>query len=114
MKSFRLLLLILLLASATFANSRDWQSALVINMTETDVTGELRSPKNTVHYTIETKDRVFFADYSFKPNQQSRGGVPDIAVNVPVQVAIEGKHVYILDTAGKEVKLHIVKKTVNK
>jgi hypothetical protein len=114
MKPFRLLLLILTFATACQAGNRDWQQALVINMTETDVTGEVRGQFNKVHYTIETETMIYFVDYVYKPNKQNASAMPNIAVNVPVQVAIEGHHIYIQDVGGKEVKLHIVKKAVKK
>ena len=114
MKYLQALLLTLLLATAGFGDSRKWEPGIVINMTETDVTSELRTPRNTLHYTIETQDKVYYADYSYKPTQQSRSSLPDIAVNVEVRVAIEGHTVYILDTSGKEVKLHVTKKAIKK
>jgi hypothetical protein len=67
--------------------------------------------KNTMHYTIETDDMIFFADYIYKPGQHSNSHPPDIAVNALTKIAISGKHAYVLDVTGKEVKLHIVRKT---
>jgi len=114
MRKLFLLILPLCLATASFANSRAWIEAVVINVSETDVTSELRAPKNTMHYTIETVDTIYFADFAFKPGERKDGTAPDIAVNEPTKIAVEGKHVYILDGKGKEVKLHITKKTSNK
>jgi hypothetical protein len=115
MSKFRLLSFIsLLFATATLANTRDWKPAVVINLTETDVTSEFRIPKNTMHYTIETDQMVYFADYAYKPTQQSRDSVPEIAVNVPIKIAVEGRSAYVLDVTGREVKLHIVKKAIKK
>jgi hypothetical protein len=111
MRKFLVLLLASVIsASATVANTRAWKEAIVINVTETDVTGELHSPKNTMHYTIETPDTIYFADFAYKPSQQGKSSIPDIAVNVPVKIAVEGHSAYILDTAGREVKLHVKKK----
>jgi hypothetical protein len=114
MRKFFLLCLSLCLATVSLANSRAWIEAVVINVSETDVTSELRAPKNTMHYTIETVDTIYFADFAFKPGDRKDGSAPDIAVNEPTKIAVEGKHVFIMDGKGREVKLHIVKKTSNK
>jgi hypothetical protein len=41
--------------------------------------------------------------------QNSHG--PNIPLDVPTKIAIEGKRAYILDANAREVKLHIAKKT---
>ena len=110
MKRFRLLLLVLLAATASLASTRDWKPARVVNDSETDVTGEMRAEKITMHYTIETDDMVYFVDYSFKPGQKN-SHPPSITANVETKIAIEGKSAYILDATGQELKMHIVKKT---
>jgi hypothetical protein len=114
MKKWKTLMLTIVLASACWASTRNWKEAMVINVTETDVSGQLKVPTNTMHYTIETADTIYNADYSWKPSQRNATGAPNIAVNEPTKVAIEGKHVYILDANGKEVKLHIVGKAKKK
>jgi hypothetical protein len=111
MKKFGLLILAMLIATVSVANTRAWKPARVINVSETDVSGELRGNTNTVHYTIETADMIYFANYAYKPDHHSKNHPPEVAINVETKVAIEGKHAYLLDTAGAEVKLHIVKKT---
>ncbi|MGB7434086.1 MAG: hypothetical protein WBR26_12490 [Candidatus Acidiferrum sp.] len=111
MKMFRLLVLTMCIATACVAGTRDWKEARVIDTSETDVTGDVRGQKNTVHYTIETQDMVYFVDFVYKPTQHSGNHAPDIAVNVLTKIAIDGRHAYVLDATGKEVKLHIVKKT---
>jgi hypothetical protein len=111
MRKFRLLMLTMLLSSAAMANTRDWKPARVVDTSETDVSGEMKTAKNTVHYTIETDDMVYFVNYTYKPGQHSTSGAPDIAVNVQLKIAIEGKNAYILDVNGREVKLHVVKKS---
>ncbi|MGB7732000.1 MAG: hypothetical protein WBL50_28555 [Candidatus Acidiferrum sp.] len=110
MKKFRLLILVLLASTALLASTLDWKPARVINDSETDVTGEMRAEKITMHYTIETDDMVYFVDYSFKPGQKN-SRPPSITANVETKIAIEGKSAYILDATGQELKMHIVKKT---
>jgi hypothetical protein len=111
MKKFTLPLFTILLATAVLANTRDWIPARVVDSSETDVSSQARADKNTMHYTIETDDMLYFVDYTYKPGQHNDSGPPSIAVNVQTKIAIEGKHAYILDVTGREVKLHIVKKT---
>jgi hypothetical protein len=113
MKKFRLLLL-LLVAGASVAKTREWKTAKILDTSETDVSGKMWREKNTLHYTIETDDMIYFVDYSYKPGEHSDSHAPNIAVTELTKIAIEGRHAYILDVAGKEVKLHIVRKTAKK
>jgi len=106
----RLLLLTMLIAAPSGAKTREWKTARVVNVTETSVSWELTGQKSTMHYTIETEDMVYFGDFSFRPGEHKNGRAPDIGGVAVTKIAIEGKHAYILDTYGKEVKLHIVKK----
>ena len=111
MKKSRLLMLTLLVASTSLAKNREWKTAKIEATSETDVSWKVWGEKTTMHYTIETDDMIFFADYSYKPGQHSDSHAPDIAVNALTKIAIEGKHAYVLDVTGKEVKLHIVRKS---
>ena len=111
MKKFSLLMLTVLVATACLAKTRNWKQAKIEATSETDVSWKVWGEKTTMHYTIETDDMIFFADYSYKPGQHSDSHAPDIAVNALTKIAIEGKHAYVLDVTGKEVKLQIVRKT---
>ena len=113
MKPLRLLLLILLFSTASSANNRNWKPARVIDASETDVSGEVRGEKHTMHYTVETEDTFYFLDYTYKPSKHE-SGPPSLAVNVLTKIAIEGKHAYLLDANDKELKLQIVKKPTKK
>lgn len=111
MKKLRLLILTLLLATTSQANTREWKTAKIEATSETNVSWKLWGEKTTMHYTIETEDMIYFADYTFKPGQHSDSNPPNISVNALTKIAIEGRHAYVLDVAGKEMKLHIVRKT---
>jgi ABC-type uncharacterized transport system YnjBCD substrate-binding protein len=111
MKKLRLLMLTLLVATTSLAKTREWKTAKIEATSETDVSWKVWGEKTTMHYTIETDDMIFFADYTYKPGQHSDSHGPDIAVNALTKIAIEGKHAYVLDVTGKEVKLHVVRKT---
>jgi hypothetical protein len=110
MRKLSLLVLTLLVAAVSLAKTRDWKTAKIEATSETDVSSKLMGEKNTMHYTIETETMVYFADYSYIPGSNSDGHTRGIPVNAITKIAIEGKHAYILDVNGKEVKLHIVRK----
>ena len=110
MRKLSLLVLALLVATTSLAKTRDWKTAKIEATSETDVSSKLMGEKNTMHYTIETETMVYFADYSYKPGPNKDGHSRGIPVNAITKIAIEGKHAYVLDVNGKEVKLHIVRK----
>ena len=118
MRRFRLLLLTMMVATASLAKTREWTTARVVDVSETDVSGEVRGEKNTTHYTIETDDMIYVLDYAYNPavkapwpGQHSKNRAPDVTVNAKTKIAIEGKDAYILDDTGREVKMPIAKKT---
>jgi hypothetical protein len=111
MKKLSLLVLALLLVTTTSAaKNRNWKPAKVEVTSETDVSSKLLGDKNTMHYTIETGDMIYFVEYSYNPDRHNDTHGPAVAVNELTQIAIEGRHAYVLDVAGKEVKMHISKK----
>ncbi len=111
MKKLGVLMLVLLVAATCFAKTRQWKTAKIELTSETDVSWKLWGEKNTLHYTIETEDKIYFVEYVYKPGHGDNH-VPDVTGRELAQVAIEGRHAYALDSAGKEVKFHIVKKMV--
>lgn len=114
MNKLRLLMMLTLLAAATSpASERDWIIGKIDLTSENKVSSKLGGEKTTMHYTIQTGDMTYFADYSYKPGQHGENEPPHILLSEPTKIAIEGKTVYVLDVTGKEVKLHIVKKTKN-
>lgn len=110
MKRSSLLLAAILLATICSANARNWKAARVINSSVTEQTGGFKGDTNTLHYTIETDDAIYFVDYAYKPGQHGGSGAPDIAVTTMTKIAVEGKTAYIVDVNGREVKLHVTKK----
>lgn len=111
MKKLMRLMLTVLIATASPAKSREWQTGTIVLTSENDVSWPLWGEKDTLHYTIETSAMICFVEYTYKPSQHNNNHGPNILLNVPTKIAIEGKHAYILDANGREVKLHIVKKT---
>jgi hypothetical protein len=104
------LIMLTMLATVCVANTRDWKNARVINVSETGVSWVVSGQTNTMHYTLETDDMVYFVDYKYKPGEKKNGKPPDIGINVVTKIAVEGSRVYVLDPNGKEMKLHVVKK----
>jgi hypothetical protein len=110
MQKLSVLLLTLLFAVASLAKTRDWKIAKVEMSSETEVSSKLGGQKDIIHYTIETEDMLYFAEYSFKPGHGTDSHAPGIVLDEPTKIAIEGSHAYVLDVAGNEVKLHITRK----
>ncbi|MGB2592529.1 MAG: hypothetical protein WBG02_04925 [Candidatus Acidiferrum sp.] len=110
MIKLRLLMLTLLVATSSLAATRHWKTAEIELTSESNVSWKLWGEKTTIHYTIETDNMVYFAEYTFKPGQHNDGRPPQIELGTSAKVAIEGSHAYVLDVTGKEVKLHNVRK----
>ncbi len=104
-------LILLLLAIACFAKTREWKSAKVIDVSATDVHKALGGATHIMHYTVETDDVVYLLDYACKHDINR---APDVTASAITKIAIDGNHAYILDTAGKELKMRIVKQTKKK
>ncbi len=110
-------LILLLVATTCFARTRDWKPATVIDLSETKVSGPLLRDTITLHYTVETYDTIYFLEYNFHPlssgdttGQHNKNSAPGVVVNSETKIAIEGKHAYVLDNTGVEVKMHILRK----
>ncbi|MGC1414122.1 MAG: hypothetical protein WA817_02500 [Candidatus Acidiferrum sp.] len=112
MKILRFLMLTLLFATSALA-ARHWKTGEIELTSETKVSWKLWGEKTTIHYTIETPDMIYFAEYAYKPNQHHESP-PQIEMGSSAKIAIEGHHAYVLDVSGKEVKLHIIKKVAKK
>jgi hypothetical protein len=111
MKIFKLLILTILITTVSLATAREWKQATIVITSQTNTSWPLWGEKDTLHYTIETTDMIYFVEYTYKAGSHNNSRGLDIPLNVETKIAIAGKHAYILDTRGKEVKLHIVKKT---
>jgi hypothetical protein len=112
MKKLTLLIMLTLLVAATsLASAREWKPGKIDLTSETKVSSKLGGEKSTLHYTIETENMIYFAEYTYKPGHHGDSEPPHILLVEPTKIAIEGKTAYVLDVTGKEVKLHIVKKT---
>lgn len=113
------LLLALSCAAPAFANHRTWQDATVaaINSQANDngaavvpVGGALygvRLRSTTLWYTIETPD----VTYVLAQVIQGRKHPLNVTLHGKTKIAIDGSSAHILDDAGKDVKLAIVRKT---
>lgn len=117
MKKSGLLLLTMLMLTATQANAREWKAATVISSSETIISGPLLRHSTILHYIVETEDLILNLDYSFQPSgkeptpgQHDKNSPPGLAINTVTKISIGSRHAYILDNTGSEVKMHIVKK----
>ena len=100
--------LLLLAATVGVANAREWKNATVIGIDEKNVSGPLVRETHTMQYTVETDEMVFFLEYSFHPTDRNRA--PSVAVNAITKIAVGGRHAYLQDSNGKEVRMHVVRK----
>lgn len=101
------------------AEAKDWQTAVVISTSETQVTSPMmREPKTVVHYTVETKEFLLVCDYTYhstkkadERDQPGKNSPPSIALGAEIKLAISGHTAYLIDVHGNEVKMHIKKKS---
>jgi hypothetical protein len=113
--------LFVLAVTAGLAQAKDWKSGAVIGMSQTTVTSPMmRQPKIVLHYTVVTDELTLLLDYTYhpatKPNEPPEPGKtspPSVALTGTTKVAVEGRHAYVLDISGKEIKMAIKKKTKN-
>ena len=115
----KLAALVFLLLLGWIAEARDWQTAVVIGTSETQVTSPMmREQKNIVHYTVETKDFLLMLDYTYhpskkqdEPDQPGKNTPPTIALGEEIKLSLSGHTAYLIDVQGKEVKMHVKKKS---
>jgi hypothetical protein len=60
MTKFILLILTVLIATASQAKSREWQTETMVVTSENDVSCPLWGEKDSLHYTIETSAMIYF------------------------------------------------------
>jgi hypothetical protein len=112
-------LMFFLFLTGSVAVAKDWQTAVIIGTSQTDVTGPMiRGSKTILHYTVETKDFLLLLDYTYHPptksdtpDQPGKNSPPNLPLGEPTKIAIAGHHAYLLDVHGAEVKMSIKKKT---
>ena len=83
MKKLMRLMLTVLIATASPAKSREWQTGTIVLTSENDVSWPLWGEKDTLHYTIETSAMICFVEYTYKPSQHNNNHGPNIPLNVP-------------------------------
>lgn len=118
-KRAALVFLLLAVGWSWIAEAKDWQTAVVIGTSETQVTSPMmREPKTIVHYTVETKEFLLLCDYTYHPtkkadesDQPGKNSPPSIALGEEIKLAISGHTAYLIDVHGNEVKMHLKKKT---
>jgi hypothetical protein len=109
MKKLILLLALVIATTTSLANTRNWKPAKIDVSSETSVSSKLLGEKNTMRYTIETENMIYFVEYVFKPGHAD-SHPPSLTETEVTQIAVEGHHVYVRDVTGKEIKMHVTKK----
>jgi hypothetical protein len=110
-----LLIVVLVVAFTAYAKERDWQEANVMTVsTEPIGNGAMAYPIGTSAMAFPIIiTRTFYdvrtPEVSYTLSRRSRK-VINLTVGGKTKLAIEGNHAFVIDNAGKEVKLDIVRK----
>ncbi len=114
-------LLFVLGVTAGLAQAKDWKPGAVVGMSQTTVTSPMMHlPKIVMHYTVVTDELTLLLDFTYHPPAKSneskepgKNSAPSVPLTGTTKVAVEGRHAYVLDISGKEIKMAIKKKTKN-
>jgi hypothetical protein len=120
-------LVILLSASVTFADNRQWKEAKVARIASsvedngvvvgavgtTVVGGRIRT--SAMYYWLETEDITYIVAVTYNPMRarfvQANGGHPlNVTLYGKTKISLDGTNAHILDDAGKDVKVPVVEK----
>lgn len=102
------LLLLLLTIPLSAAKQRDWKDAKLTNIGSSDGgvvvmpigTGLYGGHIQRSTYTFETSELLIYAS-------DSHPRALNLTMNKVLKVAIDAKHLYVIDDSGKEIKLNI-------
>jgi hypothetical protein len=107
-----------LLLPCANAKDRAWQDAVFLGVQSTQ-TGAAAIPIGTAVVAVPLSSHHFWFKLGdlqyclFFPSRLS-GRIPNLTVNGHTKVAIEGRHMHVLDDDGKDWKLNIVEKVAPK
>jgi hypothetical protein len=109
-----LLFLVLLVTVPSLARDRDWQSATFLGFSSSDG-GTATMPVGTGSATVPIKNRNYWfrtekVDYCLWMASRLSGRTPNLTIHGTTKIAVEGRHVRVLDDDGKDRKLTIVTK----
>lgn len=112
-----LLLAVVVAASPAFGRDRDWQVATFLGFNSADRgTATMPVGNGTVTLPITSRNYWFRTDkldYCLTFPARLSGRVPDLTINGTVNIAIEGRHVYVRDDDGKQWKFSIITKVAH-
>ncbi len=106
--------------SLPWANAKDrtWQDAIFLG-TQSTPAGAVAMPIGTAVVAVPLSSNHYWFKFNglqyclFFPSRLS-GRTPNLTVNGHTKIAIEGRHMHILDDDGKDWKLNIIEKIAPK
>ncbi len=110
----RYLILFLILSPLAIAKDRNWQDSIFLGG-QTDQAGAMAMPIGTMIFAAPLHRQYFWfstpgLNYElFFPSRLS-GRIPSLTVNGHTKIAVEGRHMHVLDDDGKDWKLNLVMK----
>jgi hypothetical protein len=109
-----LLSLILLVTIPLLARDRDWQSATFLGFNSSE-SGTATMPVGNGSVTVPIKNRNYWfrtekVDYCLSMASRLSGRTPNLTIHGTTKIAVEGRHVRVLDDDGKDWKLTILTK----
>ena len=114
----RLLPLLMLMSTLTSvsmsARDRNWQPATFLGFNSAQ-SGVATMPVGTATVTVPLSTRNYWfrteqLDFCLYFPSRLSGRTPNLTVNGPAKIAVDGRHVHVLDYDGKDWKLTIVAK----
>jgi hypothetical protein len=112
----RTLLILLLLTQFALAKDRQWQDAIFLGM-QSGQTGAMAMPVGAAIIAAPIRNQYFWfrlrdMDYCAWFPPRLSGRIPLLTVNGQTKIAIDGRHLRVLDDEGKDWKLKIVQKAI--
>lgn len=106
----RIALCLILLASLPLlaAKQREWHTGKLVSMTQTHT--DINNSTTINHVEIDAGDVTYFADQFMK---FAWNHSPKLTENSEVKWAVDNNDFYLIDEAGKEFKLKLIKKRKN-
>jgi hypothetical protein len=110
--------LLLSISLTAIAHDREWRTAIFLGFNSGQSgtatmpvgSGTMTVPLSTKNYWFRTDE----LDYCLSFPSRLSGRVPNLTINGSTKIAIEGRHVHVLDDDGKDWKFTIVTKVARK
>src|ERR1700676_696975 len=103
-----LLLLLAAVRLSVFARDREWRNATFLGFNSAQ-SGSATMPVGTATVTVPLSTRNYWfrtdeLDYCLSFPSRLSGRVPNLTINGTTKIAIDGRHVHVLDDDGEDWK----------